>query len=254
VYNVDSFQGHEAPYVIISTVRTSSAGFLKSLNRMNVMLTRCQSGMIVVTNRSFLTNSGRDTLLGKLAQQWRAWGDSWIDPLALSDRSASLPGIPGLSPTSTTLSMRPGVRASTPVAQRVVPGAWPGARVSLNSPGLVDDAPRNQSAPAVALRPIGSTNPKFATPDVGTFYRDASSPSQSQSSGSPRTPFFAPADPDVLNVAEQMGRLWTGGATRREHLADVEDPFPALGDIAPVAKPALKGKWAAGSQACKLHR
>ncbi|KAI0737249.1 AAA domain-containing protein, partial [Daedaleopsis nitida] len=70
VYNVDSFQGHEAPYVIISTVRTTGPGFLRSLNRMNVMLTRCKAGMVVVTNRRFLTGPGRETLLGGLAQRW----------------------------------------------------------------------------------------------------------------------------------------------------------------------------------------
>ncbi len=90
VYN---YIGHEASYIIISTVRTRNPGFLKSLNRVNVMLTRCQSGMVVVTNRSFLVNSGRDTLLWILAQQWREWGDSWIDMLALLNGSANLPGI-----------------------------------------------------------------------------------------------------------------------------------------------------------------
>ncbi|TBU23034.1 AAA domain-containing protein, partial [Dichomitus squalens] len=71
VYNVDSFQvGHEAAYVVVSTVRTTGPGFLRSLNRMNVMLTRCQAGMVVVTNRRFLLDGGRDTLLGKLARRW----------------------------------------------------------------------------------------------------------------------------------------------------------------------------------------
>ncbi|RPD58076.1 hypothetical protein L226DRAFT_430012, partial [Lentinus tigrinus ALCF2SS1-7] len=64
------YPGHEAAYVIVSTVRTTGAGFLKSLNRMNVMLTRCKAGMVLVTNRIFLCNAGRDTLLGKLAQRW----------------------------------------------------------------------------------------------------------------------------------------------------------------------------------------
>ncbi|KAI0644848.1 AAA domain-containing protein, partial [Trametes meyenii] len=70
VYNVDSFQGHEAPYVIISTVRTSAPGFLRSQNRINVMLTRCERGMVLVSNRRFLTGPGRSTLLGELALQW----------------------------------------------------------------------------------------------------------------------------------------------------------------------------------------
>ncbi|KAI0712797.1 hypothetical protein C8T65DRAFT_544864, partial [Cerioporus squamosus] len=59
---------------------------------MNVMLTRCTAGMVLVTNRNFLSNFGRDTLLGKLAQRWGTRRDVWIDPPGLADRSASLPG------------------------------------------------------------------------------------------------------------------------------------------------------------------
>ncbi|KAI0827616.1 hypothetical protein BC628DRAFT_1279219, partial [Trametes gibbosa] len=80
VFNVDSFQGaplfnflsHEAEYVIISAVRTTSPGFLRSRNRTNVMLTRCERGMILVSKRDFLagTGAGRKTLIGDLVQRW----------------------------------------------------------------------------------------------------------------------------------------------------------------------------------------
>ncbi|KAI0359440.1 hypothetical protein OH77DRAFT_1357791, partial [Trametes cingulata] len=70
IYNVDSFQGHEAPYVVISAVRTSAPGFLASRNRTNVMLTRCARGMVLLSQRDFLLGPGRNTLLGELAQRW----------------------------------------------------------------------------------------------------------------------------------------------------------------------------------------
>ncbi|EIW53904.1 uncharacterized protein TRAVEDRAFT_75854, partial [Trametes versicolor FP-101664 SS1] len=75
VFNVDSFQGHEAQYVVISAVRTAAPGFLRSRNRANVMLTRCKRGMVLVSKRDFLIGPGRTTLLGELAQRWNrgAW-------------------------------------------------------------------------------------------------------------------------------------------------------------------------------------
>ena len=76
-------------------MRTTSAGFLRSLNRMNVMLTRCERGMVLVTNRAFLSQSGRDTLLGRLAQRWPRDVDAWVDAIALSDARVDLPGVLG---------------------------------------------------------------------------------------------------------------------------------------------------------------
>ncbi|KIJ44896.1 hypothetical protein M422DRAFT_107609, partial [Sphaerobolus stellatus SS14] len=68
VFNVDSFQGiNEADIVIVSAVRTSGPGFLQNLNRVNIMLTQCKMGMIIVTNHSFVYGGGRKTLLSKLA-------------------------------------------------------------------------------------------------------------------------------------------------------------------------------------------
>lgn len=89
--------GHEAQFVIVSTVRTYNAGFLQ--NRMNVMLTRCQAGMVIVTNRQFLfTGSGRGTLLGMMAQHWeRRLGrtQSWTTPSLISNQAIDLPGAQG---------------------------------------------------------------------------------------------------------------------------------------------------------------
>ncbi|KAG8908762.1 hypothetical protein FRB99_003000 [Tulasnella sp. 403] len=69
-FNVDSFQGNEAPYILISCVRTSKTGFLDLHNRVNVMLTRCQQGMVIITNKFFVQTLGQMTLVGQLASWW----------------------------------------------------------------------------------------------------------------------------------------------------------------------------------------
>ncbi|KAF9007469.1 AAA domain-containing protein, partial [Cyathus striatus] len=65
-FNVDSFQGNEEDYIIISLVRSQELGFLSSFCRTNVMLTRCKKGMFIVTSENFLLGAGADSLVGQL--------------------------------------------------------------------------------------------------------------------------------------------------------------------------------------------
>ncbi|RDB17534.1 hypothetical protein Hypma_001245 [Hypsizygus marmoreus] len=98
VFNVDSFQGNEADFVLISVVRSGNQpGFLSSLDRMNVMLTRCRRGLVVVTNRSFLEGGGRYTLLGGLQRHWSEIGGhhTWVDWKLVAEGKADLPSAPG---------------------------------------------------------------------------------------------------------------------------------------------------------------
>ena len=81
-------------------MRTTSPGFLRSLNRMNVMLTRCQAGMVLVTQRAFLRGSGQKTLLGVLAKHWQARvGESiaWVDAMEIANGTTKLPRVPAKS-------------------------------------------------------------------------------------------------------------------------------------------------------------
>lgn len=96
VFNVDSFQGNEAEYVLISVVRSSKPGFLTSLQRMNVMLTRCRAGLVIVTSKSFLQGGGEHTLLGKLARFWEiSRSNAWVDWRFVAEGKVDLPGSPG---------------------------------------------------------------------------------------------------------------------------------------------------------------
>src|SRR5579863_4616159 len=96
--------GNEADYVILSSVRTERAGFLSAQPRMNVALTRCRKGMVVVTSKCFLQGPGRNTLLGQLCRTWSQHRDAWIDWRAVLSDPVALPGLRAPTPPSNTLS------------------------------------------------------------------------------------------------------------------------------------------------------
>lgn len=53
--SVEDFQGREKKIIIVSTVRNNKLGFINSRRRINVMLTRATSMLIVVGNGDFLS-------------------------------------------------------------------------------------------------------------------------------------------------------------------------------------------------------
>ena len=70
---------------------------------MNVLLTRCRRGLVVVSGRSFLdTGSGSDTLLGWLVGYWQSKYPqrTWIDWRSVAGASVDLPGAAGTKPAS----------------------------------------------------------------------------------------------------------------------------------------------------------
>ncbi|KAF7327649.1 AAA-12 domain-containing protein [Mycena kentingensis (nom. inval.)] len=79
VFCVDSFQGNEDDYIILSLVRTTNIGFMNDERRVNVMLTRCKKGLKICTNRAFVLGNAQMTLVGLLATSLGP--DAWL-PLA----------------------------------------------------------------------------------------------------------------------------------------------------------------------------
>ncbi|KAH9068366.1 AAA domain-containing protein [Lactarius deliciosus] len=77
-FNVDSFQGNEDHVIVISLVRSKALGFLSSVRRTNVMLTRCQRGMYIVSSRTFLLGKGADSLVGKMAAELGKRPNAWL--------------------------------------------------------------------------------------------------------------------------------------------------------------------------------
>ncbi|CAE6470205.1 unnamed protein product [Rhizoctonia solani] len=91
VYNVDSFQGNEADYIITTLTKTTFSSFLSSVNRLNVLLTRCKRGLVVVSQKEFITRTG-----GLLRGLWWAYEshDIWKDAKEVSKGYVDLPGSP----------------------------------------------------------------------------------------------------------------------------------------------------------------
>jgi len=61
IFTVDSFQGNQNSYILLSTVRTEHLGFLTDRRRLNVVISRAQTSLIIF---------GRESLLRK-DQNWR---------------------------------------------------------------------------------------------------------------------------------------------------------------------------------------
>jgi hypothetical protein len=80
VFNVDSFQGNEADFVVVSLVRTTRPGFLANDRRTNVLLSRCKRGMLLCASRKFVMDDERaqKTLVGKMAAEWAEAGCGWV--------------------------------------------------------------------------------------------------------------------------------------------------------------------------------
>ncbi|KAF8206300.1 AAA domain-containing protein, partial [Mycena galopus ATCC 62051] len=75
VFCVDSFQGNEDDYIVLSIVRTEMIGFLAELRRVNVMLTRCRRGMVIIASREFIEGAAKSSLVGLLAAEMG--NDAW---------------------------------------------------------------------------------------------------------------------------------------------------------------------------------
>lgn len=65
---VDSFQGNEADIVFLSFVKTNSVGFLNSINRLNVAITRARYQLVMIGNKTFFQRQKISPTLQKLAE------------------------------------------------------------------------------------------------------------------------------------------------------------------------------------------
>lgn len=110
VATIDNYQGEEADVVVASLVRSNeqgSVGFLRELERINVLLSRARHGLILIGNASTLRNASN-------ADARRHWG-MVLDNL--EDRGGIAKGLPAscqLHKTSTLLESPQAFRERAP--------------------------------------------------------------------------------------------------------------------------------------------
>ena len=68
ICTVDRFQGHEADIVFLSFVKTHNVGFLNSLNRLNVAITRARYQLVMIGNKKFFLDQKISPTLKELAK------------------------------------------------------------------------------------------------------------------------------------------------------------------------------------------
>ena len=149
--------------MILSSVRTKIPGFLRSLPRMNVALTRCRKGMVVVTSKGFLQNAGKSMLLGKLCHSWtqHRGATSWIDWKAMLNNAIGLPGLPS---SRSQPPPPPQLSVPTRVAEQSRPTAVQGPNRHTKAPprNPPPPPPKPQTRPRTQTRTQqGSSQPKL---------------------------------------------------------------------------------------------
>ena len=77
-YNRHAEPGNEDHVIIVSVVRSKALGFLTNMRRTNVMLTRCQRAMYIVSSRAFLEGKGAGSLVGKMATELGQRPGAWL--------------------------------------------------------------------------------------------------------------------------------------------------------------------------------
>lgn len=74
ISSIDGFQGREADIIIFVTVRSNLSydiGFLSDMRRLNVVMTRARSGIILIGNKATLTGVGANEVVDDSKKIWK---------------------------------------------------------------------------------------------------------------------------------------------------------------------------------------
>eukprot|EP00854_Cymbomonas_tetramitiformis_P001252 gene1252-1830_t len=174
VNTVDGFQGREADFVVISTVRTKSLGFTDDERRINVALTRARHGVVVIGDGYALER-------GQWWKKWLQWAEDCHLLLVDSELSTTHAAVDDRQPRSAEFSTN-AAATSVPAPESPMPELAPEA----------DPASSDHANPARAV----------ITDDLCTHLDRANLPTDYQSDPSPPPPPFAESDISSFTVPQ----------------------------------------------------
>ena len=138
---------------------------------MNVLLTRCKRGLVIVSNESFLRRGkGSDTLLGKLVAHWQLHYPqrAWIDYRFVADASADLPGAVNMK----ALSLKARLPTIYSVTMKHTPSPTPqSVSFSSKQPGFQTKQARNH-IDVTSFPPILSKQPLLGGSWNASLFQD----------------------------------------------------------------------------------
>jgi len=205
---------------------------------MNVALTRCRKGLVVVTNKAFLQRLGRNTLLGQLCTAWSSpsshRNDVWIDWKDML--SPGLPvDLPGLQATIRTRPAKQELLQSSPPTGSTLNTAAP--EFSLTFPSL-SPSPLPSPSPSTSMSTWATRTAGAGAGKAGRGYNSKDKDKDLPPLSGPqairtRTRADLHSHYHTQNRGAQrthQGQTQLGGmlGTRRP-LVMVNEPFPALG-------------------------
>ncbi|KAK3242172.1 hypothetical protein CYMTET_48111 [Cymbomonas tetramitiformis] len=153
VNTVDGFQGREADFVVISTVRTKSLGFTDDERRINVALTRARHGVVVIGDGYALER-------GQWWKKWLQWAEDCHLLLVDSELSTTHAAVDDRQPRSAEFSTN-AAATSVPAPESPMPELAPEA----------DPASSDHANPARAdyQSDPSPPPPPFAESDISSF-------------------------------------------------------------------------------------
>jgi hypothetical protein len=193
---------------------------------MNVALTRCRKGMVVVTDKCFLQGAGRSMLLGQLCRTWSRRHDAcWIDWKAMLNNSAALPGLPLplLRPTPSRLPTSQQLPALTRIDEQ--PRSIAGNHLSWRTTMLPRDPP---SEPQTQTWSGTRTTHQASLFSLATAGRASAIGSWRRRTTVTETDPVCPSDRNSWRRGSSSGMSTAATAVPRE----LDDAFPPLRALA----------------------
>jgi hypothetical protein len=188
---------------------------------MNVALTRCRKGMVLVTNKCFLQQAGLSTFLGQFCRTWSQHHDTWIDWQAMLSNSVALPGLPGPASSSNNFTRARTVPAPAPISALASQRPPPIHNTKIDEQPCPSPSPRTTAPQRNPLNPKTMTTTRSPPPPPPLTDEMFPALSSAARAGAPKT-----QQPELLGAwqVQKRGSISRPGPSQAAAHRDSDEP------------------------------